>query len=314
MHLQQEKHMSVRSISIPTTAQPKKLRHGSWHYVPFFLTTALILTAMMDQGTQPWRTYWKLCWTNQVLVPSAWRKRKKTACKAVPVNKTPALAAPMEEEVNKYYWRQWTYCCEKWNIMQRKHWKTHTVDFKFSYPWLNIMQWLKNVQKYWNNFYYTFLTNLNIPPPVFLTNNNFHLLYIDIYIFNTCVNPLTYGPLFVSCPACRDPQCKAEQGGLFMRPQVSYSTWQMFNRGNWSRDRPSPDCLCSTEDVRRMLPDCPQGAGGLPPPQVCVSVCFCHQPYFLHAKVKLYTYLFCFCGSKIKLSTGTSKQTKLLRI
>uniref|UniRef100_A0A8D3BI63 P-type phospholipid transporter n=1 Tax=Scophthalmus maximus TaxID=52904 RepID=A0A8D3BI63_SCOMX len=61
-----------------------------------------------------------------------------------------------------------------------------------------------------------------------------------------------------------------EQVGLFMRPQVSYSTWQMFSRGNWSIDRPSPKCLCSTEDVRRMLPDCPQGAGGLPPPQVSV--------------------------------------------
>uniref|UniRef100_A0A8D3BI67 P-type phospholipid transporter n=1 Tax=Scophthalmus maximus TaxID=52904 RepID=A0A8D3BI67_SCOMX len=59
-----------------------------------------------------------------------------------------------------------------------------------------------------------------------------------------------------------------EQVGLFMRPQVSYSTWQMFSRGNWSIDRPSPKCLCSTEDVRRMLPDCPQGAGGLPPPQI----------------------------------------------
>uniref|UniRef100_A0A3B4YY19 P-type phospholipid transporter n=1 Tax=Seriola lalandi dorsalis TaxID=1841481 RepID=A0A3B4YY19_SERLL len=59
-----------------------------------------------------------------------------------------------------------------------------------------------------------------------------------------------------------------ERGGLFMRPQVSYSTWQMFSRGNWSRNRPSPECQCSTEDVRRMLPDCPQGAGGLPPPQI----------------------------------------------
>uniref|UniRef100_A0A671VJX8 P-type phospholipid transporter n=1 Tax=Sparus aurata TaxID=8175 RepID=A0A671VJX8_SPAAU len=48
---------------------------------------------------------------------------------------------------------------------------------------------------------------------------------------------------------------------------INYSTWQMFSRGNWSRDRPSPDCQCSTEDVRRMLPDCPQGAGGMPPPQ-----------------------------------------------
>uniref|UniRef100_A0A8D3BI65 P-type phospholipid transporter n=1 Tax=Scophthalmus maximus TaxID=52904 RepID=A0A8D3BI65_SCOMX len=65
-------------------------------------------------------------------------------------------------------------------------------------------------------------------------------------------------------------QCEGEQVGLFMRPQVSYSTWQMFSRGNWSIDRPSPKCLCSTEDVRRMLPDCPQGAGGLPPPQVSV--------------------------------------------
>ncbi|XP_018523006.1 LOW QUALITY PROTEIN: phospholipid-transporting ATPase ABCA1 [Lates calcarifer] len=65
-----------------------------------------------------------------------------------------------------------------------------------------------------------------------------------------------------------NPQCEGERGGLLMRPQVSYSTWQMFSRGNWSRDRPSPECQCSTEDVRRMLPDCPQGAGGLPPPQI----------------------------------------------
>ncbi|XP_068174679.1 phospholipid-transporting ATPase ABCA1 isoform X2 [Antennarius striatus] len=64
------------------------------------------------------------------------------------------------------------------------------------------------------------------------------------------------------------PQCGAEWGGAFMRPQVSYSTWQMFSGGNWSTDRPSPDCQCSTEDVRRMLPDCPLGAGGLPPPQI----------------------------------------------
>uniref|UniRef100_A0A3Q1ANV7 P-type phospholipid transporter n=1 Tax=Amphiprion ocellaris TaxID=80972 RepID=A0A3Q1ANV7_AMPOC len=54
----------------------------------------------------------------------------------------------------------------------------------------------------------------------------------------------------------------------FMRPQVSFSTWQMFSKGNWSRDRPSPECQCSTESVRRMLPECPEGAGGLPPPQI----------------------------------------------
>lgn len=66
----------------------------------------------------------------------------------------------------------------------------------------------------------------------------------------------------------RTSHCEDKQGGLFMRPQVSYSMWKMFNKGNWSRDKPSPECQCSTEDVRRMLPDCPLGAGGLPPPQV----------------------------------------------
>uniref|UniRef100_A0A8C4IP07 ATP-binding cassette, sub-family A (ABC1), member 7 n=1 Tax=Dicentrarchus labrax TaxID=13489 RepID=A0A8C4IP07_DICLA len=70
------------------------------------------------------------------------------------------------------------------------------------------------------------------------------------------------------CIEKEDEDNSTDRGGLFMRPQVSYSTWQMFKRGNWSIDSPSPDCQCSTEDVRRMLPDCPQGAGGLPPPQI----------------------------------------------
>ncbi|XP_047443764.1 phospholipid-transporting ATPase ABCA1 isoform X2 [Mugil cephalus] len=64
------------------------------------------------------------------------------------------------------------------------------------------------------------------------------------------------------------PQCDRERSGLFMRPQIPYSTWQMFSKGNWSRDRPSPECQCSTEEQRRMLPECPQGAGGMPPPQI----------------------------------------------
>ncbi|PWA21189.1 hypothetical protein CCH79_00009352 [Gambusia affinis] len=65
-----------------------------------------------------------------------------------------------------------------------------------------------------------------------------------------------------------NPQCGPERRGLFMRPQMSFSTWQMLSQGNWTRDRPSPECQCSTEDTRRMLPDCPDGAGGIPPPQM----------------------------------------------
>ncbi|KAM6962503.1 phospholipid-transporting ATPase ABCA1 [Aplochiton taeniatus] len=64
------------------------------------------------------------------------------------------------------------------------------------------------------------------------------------------------------------PQCEREEGRVFIRPQIPYSTWQMFNKGSWSPGHPSPECQCSTEKKRRMLPDCPQGAGGLPPPQI----------------------------------------------
>ncbi|XP_051930370.1 phospholipid-transporting ATPase ABCA1 [Hippocampus zosterae] len=59
-----------------------------------------------------------------------------------------------------------------------------------------------------------------------------------------------------------------KQGRVFKRPQVPDSTWQMFSTVNWTKEKPSPDCQCSTEDSRRMLPVCPEGAGGLPPPQV----------------------------------------------
>ncbi|XP_058257271.1 phospholipid-transporting ATPase ABCA1 isoform X2 [Hemibagrus wyckioides] len=66
-----------------------------------------------------------------------------------------------------------------------------------------------------------------------------------------------------------EPQCEdSEAGTVFLRPQISYSTWQFFNNGNWTDVHPSPECECSTEDVRRMLPECPVGAGGLPPPQI----------------------------------------------
>uniref|UniRef100_A0A8C8E1E1 P-type phospholipid transporter n=1 Tax=Oryzias sinensis TaxID=183150 RepID=A0A8C8E1E1_9TELE len=63
-------------------------------------------------------------------------------------------------------------------------------------------------------------------------------------------------------------KCMEQEVGNNTRPQVSFSMWQMFSKGNWSKERPSPECQCSTEDVSRMLPECPEGAGGLPPPQV----------------------------------------------
>uniref|UniRef100_A0A671VMG5 P-type phospholipid transporter n=1 Tax=Sparus aurata TaxID=8175 RepID=A0A671VMG5_SPAAU len=118
------------------------------------------------------------------------------------------------------------------------------------YPALQLQPWMYGEQ-------YTFFSNDAPGNPAM---ENLLEALLDRPGFGTkCSTP---------CSSCRNPQCKAERGGLFMRPQVNYSTWQMFSRGNWSRDRPSPDCQCSTEDVRRMLPDCPQGAGGMPPPQI----------------------------------------------
>uniref|UniRef100_H2MGF6 P-type phospholipid transporter n=1 Tax=Oryzias latipes TaxID=8090 RepID=H2MGF6_ORYLA len=51
-------------------------------------------------------------------------------------------------------------------------------------------------------------------------------------------------------------------------PEVSESLRDIFAKGNWTRENPSPLCQCSCEGRKRMLPECPDGAGGLPPPQV----------------------------------------------
>uniref|UniRef100_A0AAQ4QFF7 P-type phospholipid transporter n=1 Tax=Gasterosteus aculeatus aculeatus TaxID=481459 RepID=A0AAQ4QFF7_GASAC len=49
---------------------------------------------------------------------------------------------------------------------------------------------------------------------------------------------------------------------------VPQSVTDMFNNGNWSMENPSPLCECSCGGRKKMLPECPAGAGGLPPPQV----------------------------------------------
>nr|XP_033770847.1 phospholipid-transporting ATPase ABCA1-like [Geotrypetes seraphini] len=48
-------------------------------------------------------------------------------------------------------------------------------------------------------------------------------------------------------------------------PPVSESLSDIFLNGNWSMQNPSPSCRCSTPQRPIMLPDCPVGAGGLPP-------------------------------------------------
>ncbi|XP_014738361.1 PREDICTED: ATP-binding cassette sub-family A member 7 [Sturnus vulgaris] len=54
----------------------------------------------------------------------------------------------------------------------------------------------------------------------------------------------------------------------FSAPSSPPSLLEVLRRGNWTRAEPSPPCQCSGPGAHRMLPECPEGAGGLPPPQV----------------------------------------------
>ncbi|XP_015507336.1 phospholipid-transporting ATPase ABCA7 isoform X1 [Parus major] len=54
----------------------------------------------------------------------------------------------------------------------------------------------------------------------------------------------------------------------FSVPAAPPSLLEVLRRGNWTRAWPSPPCQCSGPGAHRMLPECPEGAGGLPPPQV----------------------------------------------
>ncbi|XP_042098875.1 phospholipid-transporting ATPase ABCA1 isoform X1 [Ovis aries] len=48
---------------------------------------------------------------------------------------------------------------------------------------------------------------------------------------------------------------------------VPQTITDLFRNGNWTMENPSPTCQCSSDKIKKMLPVCPRGAGGLPPPQ-----------------------------------------------
>uniref|UniRef100_A0A8C2IYY7 P-type phospholipid transporter n=1 Tax=Cyprinus carpio TaxID=7962 RepID=A0A8C2IYY7_CYPCA len=50
-------------------------------------------------------------------------------------------------------------------------------------------------------------------------------------------------------------------------PLVNPALIEMLGNPEWTDISPSPSCQCSTPDKLTMLPVCPEGAGGLPPPQ-----------------------------------------------
>ncbi|NXO00745.1 ABCA4 protein, partial [Rhinopomastus cyanomelas] len=50
-------------------------------------------------------------------------------------------------------------------------------------------------------------------------------------------------------------------------PAVHPNISSLLLSQTWSPENPSPSCKCSTQKKLTMLPECPAGAGGLPPPQ-----------------------------------------------
>uniref|UniRef100_A0A672M6Q8 P-type phospholipid transporter n=1 Tax=Sinocyclocheilus grahami TaxID=75366 RepID=A0A672M6Q8_SINGR len=115
------------------------------------------------------------------------------------------------------------------------------------YPSLELQPWMYGEQ-------FTFFSN-DAPQDPVIQN-----------LLDALLNPPGFGTKCME--PNRDTECLEEAETKFTRPQIPYSMWQLFHEGNWTVEKPSPDCKCSTEDIRRMLPDCPEGAGGIPPPQI----------------------------------------------
>lgn len=65
----------------------------------------------------------------------------------------------------------------------------------------------------------------------------------------------------------RMPECPAPAVCRFWVPEVPAGVAEVLTSGNWTSESPSPACQCSQPGARRLLPDCPAAAGGLPPPQ-----------------------------------------------
>ncbi|XP_070849905.1 phospholipid-transporting ATPase ABCA1-like [Chaetodon trifascialis] len=85
-------------------------------------------------------------------------------------------------------------------------------------------------------------------------------------VVETLVNTPGFGTRCMEGNPIPDLPC-VPTGSDWFTPSVDQSITDIFLNGNWSMSNPSPSCQCSTPDRATMLPDCPPGAGGLPPPQ-----------------------------------------------
>ncbi|XP_032400407.1 phospholipid-transporting ATPase ABCA1 isoform X3 [Etheostoma spectabile] len=85
-------------------------------------------------------------------------------------------------------------------------------------------------------------------------------------VVETLVNKPGFGTRCMNGDPIPKLPCSAS-GSEWVTPSVDQSVTDIFLNGNWNMSNPSPSCKCSTPERTIMLPDCPPGAGGLPPPQ-----------------------------------------------
>ncbi|XP_021059994.1 ATP-binding cassette sub-family A member 7 isoform X1 [Mus pahari] len=71
--------------------------------------------------------------------------------------------------------------------------------------------------------------------------------------------------------AARGSECTHSLACYFTVPEVPPDVASILASGNWTPESPSPVCQCSQPGARRLLPDCPAGAGGPPPPQAVAA-------------------------------------------
>ncbi|XP_041800799.1 phospholipid-transporting ATPase ABCA1b isoform X2 [Chelmon rostratus] len=89
-------------------------------------------------------------------------------------------------------------------------------------------------------------------------------------LLNALLDPPSFGT------RCMDghpiPEAPCTMGDEdWQTPDVPESVQQLFSSTNWTMENPSPACFCSCGGKKKMLPDCPPGAGGPPPPEMKLS-------------------------------------------
>ncbi|OBS71901.1 hypothetical protein A6R68_13520, partial [Neotoma lepida] len=115
------------------------------------------------------------------------------------------------------------------------------------YPSLELQPWMYNEQ-------YTFVSN--DAPEDTGTQELLNALTKDPGFGTRCMegNPIP------------DTPCLVGEEDWTTAP-VPQTIMDLFQNGNWTMKNPSPACQCSSDKIKKMLPVCPPGAGGLPPPQ-----------------------------------------------